>query len=115
MKSGITYQVSYITIIDSKDSKNNSQFYVRKSADKVGSLLSNLESDILDKKYTNNDFSGVIKAPVHRIEVIDEPNKGTYIDNVFIGNAKFELENGEIVRLDLYDLLEKYSKYVINT
>lgn len=38
MKSGITYQVSYITIIDSKDNKNNSQVYVHKSADKVGSL-----------------------------------------------------------------------------
>ena len=94
MKSGITYQVSYITIIDSKDNKNNSQVYVHKSADKVGSLLSEIESDILDKKYTNNDFSGVIKAPVHRIEVIDEPSRGTYIDNVFIGSAKFELKNG---------------------
>jgi len=106
MKSGITYQVSYITIIDSKDSKNNSQFYVRKSADKVGSLLSNLESDILDKKYTNDNFYGTIKAPVHRIEVVDKPYEYTYIDNVFIGNAKFELENGEIVRLDFYDLLK---------
>ena len=115
MKSGITYQVSYITIIDSKDNKNNSQVYVHKSADKVGSLLSEIESDILDKRYTNIDFSGTIKAPVHRIEVIDKPYEYTYIDNAFIGNAKFELENGEIVKLDFYDLLNNIWKYVINT
>lgn len=105
MKSGITYRVSNITINDLADSKNNNQIYINKSSDKVGNLLSGIESDILDKKYTNNDFSGVIKAPVHRIEVIDEPSRGTYIDNVFIGSAKFELENGEIVKLDFYDLL----------
>lgn len=105
MKSGITYRVSNITINDLADSKNNNQIYINKSSDKVGNLLSEIESDILDKRYTNIDFSGTIKAPVHRIEVIDNPYEYTYIDNAFIGNAKFELENGEIVKLDFYDLL----------